>query len=117
MKLREIGHSRAGDKGDTSVVSFFVYDPALYDAVRAHLTPENVKAHFGELVEKVERFDVPSLSGFNFVMTGALAGGVTTSLALDPHGKSRSSLLLEMEIALPAPGEIPASSEKLRGKP
>lgn len=118
MKLRELGHARAGDKGNTSVVSFFVYDPAIYDAVRAHLSAEKVKAHFGELVGKVQRFDVPSLHGFNFVMDDALAGGVTTSLALDPHGKSRSSLLLEMEIALAGdPGEIPGSSEKLRGKP
>jgi hypothetical protein len=35
------------------------------------------------------------------VMQGALGGGVTRSLNLDPHGKTRSSLLLAMEIDLP----------------
>jgi hypothetical protein len=31
-------------------------------------------------------------------MTGALGGGVTRSLALDAHGKSLSSALLDLEI-------------------
>jgi hypothetical protein len=38
------------------------------------------------------------LSALNFVMTAALGGGVTRSLALDAHGKSLSSALLDMEI-------------------
>jgi len=32
---------------------------------------------------------------------GRWGGGVTRSLAIDPHGKSRSSHLLEFEIDLP----------------
>jgi len=104
VRLYDIGHSRAGDKGNTSIVSFFVYDPKDYEPVRDVLTAERVKAHFGELVGSVRRYDVPSLGGFNFVMDDALAGGVTTSLAIDPHGKSRSSLLLSMEIALEQEG-------------
>jgi hypothetical protein len=32
------------------------------------------------------------------VITGALRGGVTRSLALDAHGKSLSALLLTLEI-------------------
>jgi len=35
---------------------------------------------------------------FQFVCEHCLAGGVTTSLALDAHGKSLSYALLEMEI-------------------
>ena len=34
-------------------------------------------------------------------MQRALAGGVTTSLALDPHGKTRSSLVLDLPISVP----------------
>jgi hypothetical protein len=40
----------------------------------------------------------------NFVLCDALGGGVTCSLALDRHGKSLSSLLLEMEIEECLPG-------------
>jgi hypothetical protein len=35
------------------------------------------------------------------VLRRALQGGVTTSLALDPHGKTRSSLVLELPIDVP----------------
>jgi hypothetical protein len=38
------------------------------------------------------------LSALQFVCDDSLNGGVTTSLALDAHGKSLSFALLEMEI-------------------
>ena len=44
------------------------------------------------------RYELPRLGALNFVMEGALGGGVTRSLALDAHGKSLSSALLSMEI-------------------
>jgi hypothetical protein len=34
----------------------------------------------------------------NFVLHGALSGGVTRSLALDAHGKTLGSQLLDMEM-------------------
>ena len=40
----------------------------------------------------------PISPALNFVMAGALGGGVTRSLALDAHGKSLSSALLDMDI-------------------
>jgi len=36
---------------------------------------------------------LPALGALNFVMHGALTGGVTRSLALDAHGKSLSSAI------------------------
>ena len=102
IKLREIAHARAGDKGDTSNVSLIAFDSRDYPIVRDQVTAERVKEWFGPLVEgAVERYELPGLGALNFVMHGALAGGVTRSLAVDPHGKSRSSLLLELEIDLP----------------
>lgn len=40
----------------------------------------------------------PKRANINFVMYDALGGGVTRSLALDKHGKSLSSYLLDIEI-------------------
>ena len=58
-----------------------------------------VKAHFAGIVEgEVVRYELPNIAALNFVMTGALGGGVTRSLALDAHGKSLSSALLDLEI-------------------
>ena len=104
VKLREIAHARAGDKGNTSNISLIVYDRRHYPILAEQLTPERVKDHFGPLVlGPVRRYDLPQLGAFNFVLEAALAGGVTRSLALDIHGKSRSSVLLELEISLDDP--------------
>jgi hypothetical protein len=46
----------------------------------------------------VLRFEVPLVCGLQFICTHTLDGGVTTSLALDAHGKSLSSRLLGMRI-------------------
>jgi hypothetical protein len=103
MKLREIAHSRTGDKGNISNISVVAYDAKDYPLLLAQVTPDRVKAHFAGVVEgEVVRYELPKIFALNFVMDKALGGGVTRSLALDAHGKSLSSALLDLEIdALP----------------
>jgi hypothetical protein len=99
MLLREIAHSRAGDKGNISNISVIAYHPADYLLLEQHVTAERVKAHFAELVQgDVLRFELPALGALNFVLHNALTGGVTRSLALDAHGKTFSSAILSLEI-------------------
>ena len=47
---------------------------------------------------EVTRYEIPSIAALNFELKAALGGGVTRSLALDMHGKSLGSALLEMEV-------------------
>ncbi|ACA19909.1 conserved hypothetical protein [Methylobacterium sp. 4-46] len=99
MKLRALAHSRTGDKGNTSNISVIAYDPADYARLEEHVTPERVKEHFREIVTgEVVRYALPKIGALNFVLKGALGGGVTRSLALDAHGKGLSSALLDLEI-------------------
>src|SRR6476619_3827590 len=99
VKLREIAHSRTGDKGNTSNISVIAYDEKHYPLLLEQVTSARVKAHFAGVVEgEVVRYELPNIAALNFVMTGALGGGVTRSLALDAHGKSMSSALLDLEI-------------------
>jgi hypothetical protein len=99
MKLREIAHSRAGDKGNTSNISVIAYDQKDFALLLEQVTPARVKAHFAGVVEgEVVRYELPNIAALNFVMSRALGGGVTRSLALDAHGKSLSSALLDLEI-------------------
>ncbi|MCR9110280.1 MAG: hypothetical protein NXH94_15445 [Rhodobacteraceae bacterium] len=101
MKLHDIAHARTGDKGDTSNISLIAYDPTHWPLIRDHITPQRVAAHFGSFAaENVTRFELPQLHALNFVIQGALTGGVTRSLALDAHGKCLGSVLLEMEVFL-----------------
>lgn len=105
MKLRELAHSRAGDKGDTSNLSLIAYDARDYEHLRRHVTAAVVQAHFADLIRgEVARYELPNLGALNFVLSRALGGGVTRSLALDAHGKSFSSALLELEIPAPDDG-------------
>ena len=97
--LRELAHSRTGDKGDTSNISLIAYDAADYPQLVRHVTVERVRAHFAEIAHgDVTRYELPTLNAPNFVLERALGGGVTRSLALDAHGKGLSSALLSMQV-------------------
>jgi hypothetical protein len=97
--LRDIAHTRSGDKGDTSNISVIAFDPANFPLLTREVTAEKVKAILGGMVQgEIERYELPALGALNFVLHRALAGGVTRSLALDIHGKTLGSLLLAMPI-------------------
>jgi hypothetical protein len=102
IKLHEIAHARAGDKGNTSNVSVWVYDAGDYALVKDQLTADRIKATYPDLIKgAVVRYPLDHLHGLNFVMADALEGGVNTSLGLDSHGKSWSFLVLDLEIDVP----------------
>ena len=102
VRLHEIAHARAGDKGNTSNISVWVYDPGDYLLVKEQLTAQRVKEAFPDLIRgEVVRYELGHLHGLNFVLGEALEGGVNMSLGLDSHGKSWSFLLLGLEIELP----------------
>ena len=99
MKLREIAHSRTGDKGNTVNISVIAYERKDYELLLREVTAECVQCYFSDRVMgEVIRYEIPSISALNFVMQDALGGGVTRSLLLDKHGKSLSSALLDMEL-------------------
>jgi hypothetical protein len=99
MKLREIAHSRTGDKGNISNVSVIAYNAADYDRIKEEVTAEKVKEWFKDIVlGEVKRYELPKIGALNFVMYEALGGGVTRTLSIDMHGKSLSAALMDMEI-------------------
>lgn len=99
MKLRDIAHSRTGDKGNISNISLIAYEEKYYDFLKEKITPDVVKQQFHDMFQgEIIRYELPQLSAFNFVIYDALRGGVTRSLSLDSHGKSLSSYLLDIEI-------------------
>ncbi|HWV82612.1 MAG TPA: hypothetical protein VNZ50_14375 [Hyphomicrobiaceae bacterium] len=102
IKLHEIAHARAGDKGNTSNVSVWVYDPGDYPLLKEQLTADRIKAAYPDLIQgPIKRYALDHLHGLNFVMHDALEGGVNTSLGLDSHGKSWSFLILDLDVEVP----------------
>jgi hypothetical protein len=99
MLLRDIAHTRTGDKGNRSTLSVIAYDPKDFALLEQHLTAARVRQHYAGVVHgPVERYALPQLGALNFVMHNALGGGVTRSLALDAHGKCLSAHLLTFVI-------------------
>jgi hypothetical protein len=99
VKLRDIAHTRSGDKGDISNISVIAYRIEDFDLMRQAVTSRAVKEHLKGIVKgDVVRHEMPALGALNFVLQRALGGGVTRTLALDAHGKCLAALLVSMEI-------------------
>lgn len=100
--LREVAFSRAGDKGDISNVSVIPYDESQYELLKKQITVDRVKRAYGSLVKgEIRRYELPGVKALNFVMERALEGGVSKSLGLDIHGKSRGSIMGAIEVEIP----------------
>ena len=99
LRVYDLGHGRAGDKGDTSNISVIAFNEDAWEILRESLTIAKVQEAYGNIVKgPITRYELPMLRALNFVMEGALAGGVTRSLAQDAHGKSLSTLMLTIEL-------------------
>jgi hypothetical protein len=101
--LRRIAYARSGDKGDHANIGVAARSPAAYAFLREALTPAVVRARFADLVRgEVERFELPGLRAFNFLLHHALGGGGTLSLRVDHQGKTLGQGLLGLELDVPA---------------
>src|SRR2546423_1165762 len=99
VRLHELAHGRGGDKGKVAPLSVLPSPDAASPLLVRQLTAERVRAPLDRHVGgEVRRYELPLLPALQFVCTDVLDGGVTTSLALDTHGKSLSSRLLALEL-------------------
>jgi len=104
VPVYDLGHGRAGDKGDTSNVSVVAYDDRAWKILQQHLTADRVMAAYAHIAKgPVTRYELPKLRALNFVIERALGGGVTRSLGQDMHGKSLSTLILTIDLPVNEP--------------
>lgn len=113
VRVYDLAHGRAGDKGDTSNISVIAYDESAWEILREQLTEDRVMQAFAHIAKgPVRRYELPKLRALNFVIERALGGGVTRSLAQDVHGKSLSSLMQTIEL----PGRDAAAVSPMGGR-
>ncbi|MCB1184720.1 DUF1446 domain-containing protein [bacterium] len=103
VKLRRLCYARSGDKGDTCNIGVLARSPGVYQWLRGYLTAARVKRFFGaKVLGAVTRYELDNLEGLNFLLEQSLGGGGTTSLLVDPQGKTMSQALLEMDVKVPS---------------
>ncbi|MDB5772723.1 MAG: hypothetical protein V7606_4916 [Burkholderiales bacterium] len=99
-QLQEIAYVRSGDKGDVCTAGLVAKTPEDYPLLLASVTPDSVKALYGDWVQgTVNCYPMDNIEAVVVVMQGALGGGATRTLRLDQTGKSLGYALLRLPVA------------------
>lgn len=102
VALRSLCQARSGDKADSSDVTIFAPNQAIYEVLLRALTSERVKTHFAGIVfGAVTRYEIPNVLAIKFLLDKALGGGAPSSLRIDNLGKAMGSAILRLEIDVP----------------
>ncbi|MGH8460753.1 MAG: acyclic terpene utilization AtuA family protein [Stenotrophobium sp.] len=102
LPLIALAYGRSGDKGNAANIGVLARKPEFVPLLRAQLTAEAVKAYLAHFAKgKVERFEIPGLHGFNFLLQDALGGGGMASLRYDPQGKMLAQVLMDFPVSVP----------------
>jgi len=102
VPLIALAYGRSGDKGDSANIGVLARHPEFVPLLREQLSVEAVKQYLAHFVRgKLERFEVPGLHGFNFLLHEALGGGGMASLRYDPQGKMLAQILMDFPVQVP----------------
>lgn len=103
VRLGDLAHGRSGDKGNRLNLGIVANDPSAFEWLEIHLTPARVAEFLAPMgIGRVERFVLPKVRAFNFVIEHALAGGASRSLRLDTQGKALGTVIFELLLPAPA---------------
>jgi hypothetical protein len=102
--LHDLAYTRSGDKGDVSNIGIMAKSSEAFELLRTWVTPERVKAFFGDLVTgEVRVYELPRIESLQVVMYGALGGGATQTLRFDETGKSMAALMYRFQVGEESP--------------
>jgi len=102
LPLLRLCYGRSGDKGNTANIGLIARRSEYLPLLRQQVTAERVRAHFAHNCQgEVSRFDLPGISGMNFLLTDTLGGGGMASLHTDNLAKAYCQVLMAMEIDVP----------------
>ena len=102
IRLGEIAHARSGDKGNHANVGILAYTQEGFEYLGKMLTEARLADYLLPLRPRmVERFSLPGIKAYNFLLHEILAGGASQSLRIDTQGKVIGLSVLEMKIPKP----------------
>ena len=101
-KLKDIAHTRSGDKGANSNVGVIFKNDKLYQWAKIYLTDKIIKSYYSKIIKgPVIRYELDNILALNFILSDSLGGGGSESLINDCQGKTHGQMLLELEIDIP----------------
>jgi len=102
IPLSALAWARSGDKGDHANIGIIARQTAFSPIIDQHLTEEFVADRFKHFLKGgVDRFPLPGINAFNFMLYNALGGGGIGSLRIDPQAKAFAQILLDATLPLP----------------
>lgn len=102
IRLADIAHARSGDKGNHANVGVIAWTSAGFEYLEKVLTESRVAEFFIPLRPKqVQRYPLPGIRAYNFILSDVLAGGASRSLRIDSQGKTLGVAILEMPLPEP----------------
>ncbi len=97
--LCDICYVRSGDKGNVCTAGLIARTPEDYLLLLASVTPEKVRALYGDWVRgDVQCHRMDNIQALVVVMNGGLDGGATRTLRLDQTGKALGHALLRLPV-------------------
>ena len=94
--------ARSGDKGGDANLGVWARNDSAYAWLDGYLTTERLRELLPEAgTLTVERYSLPNLRAFNFVLVGFLGEGVASSSRLDPQAKSLAEYFRAKLVPIP----------------
>jgi hypothetical protein len=107
LQLQDIAHARSGDKGNHANIGVIAWTDVGFAFLDDFLTADVVAEFFQPLhPDRVERYRMPGIGAYNFLLYNVLAGGASRSLRSDSQGKTLASALLQLEVPTADDGEL-----------
>ncbi len=102
VKLREVAHTRAGEKIDLSNVGVICYREEDFSILQEQVTVERVMELYGPISHgNAYRYEFPCIAALNFVFDSILEGGRTRTISFEESGKALASLMLTLDVDVP----------------
>ena len=103
VPLVKLAVARSGDKGRFANIGVIARRPEYMPYIAQALTEQTVSDWFSHVVKgRVERFYLPGIDAFNFLLQDALGGGGVSSMNIDTQGKTYAQQILKMPVKVPA---------------
>lgn len=102
VPLLKLAVARSGDKGRFANIGVIARRPEYMAYISQALTEETVAEWFSHVLNgRAERFYLPGIDAFNFLLHDALGGGGVSSMNIDTQGKTYAQQILTMPVNVP----------------